>query len=260
MRRLIPLALGLAASLPQGAAAFSFPQDEAAAAFVANNVISTFYHELGHAFVDGLALPVLGREEDAADTLAAVLTHQFWLEDSAFAIIADTALAYELYALEAEAASLEPAYWDEHSLDMQRYYTLVCLFYGAEPDLREAAAIELGLPEDRAVRCPDEYAQAEESWAALLEPALVPETGPPPGAAALRLEPTAEADLAALLAEEIAAVNQSYALPETILVRVEPCGEANAFYHPDARTITMCTEYAEDLLRLWEDSGLSEAP
>ena len=47
--------------------AFQFPEDEAESAFIANEVIATFYHELGHALIDVLHLPVLGKQEDAAD-------------------------------------------------------------------------------------------------------------------------------------------------------------------------------------------------
>ena len=33
---------------------FQFPEDEEEAAFIANEVIATFYHELGHAMIDAL--------------------------------------------------------------------------------------------------------------------------------------------------------------------------------------------------------------
>jgi hypothetical protein len=40
---------------------------------------------------------------------------------------------------------------------------LVCIFYGANPDLREELAQELGLPEDRAISCAVEYELAIDS-------------------------------------------------------------------------------------------------
>ncbi len=58
--------------------------------------------------------------------------------------------------------------------------------------------------------------------------------------------------LADLLAEEVASMNEHFGLPEEITVVVADCGEANAFYSPDEKMITMCNEYAQDLQYLWE--------
>lgn len=243
--RAFAFALALA---PLPSLAFEMPEDEAAAQFVASNVIAIFYHELGHALIDVLALPVLGKEEDAADTLSAILTHHIWDEESTTQIVYDTAFAYSAYAAEGEAEGWDLSYADTHSLELQRYYGLVCLYYGANPEMREDEALELDLPEDRAVTCEEEFTLADDSWGVMLE-------GLEPGAdtKGLRLvdaDPTKD-PIAAILAEEITTLNDSYGLPAEIAVKVEPCGEANAFYDPELTTITFCTEYAEDLLRLY---------
>ncbi len=242
-----PLALIALLAATQPAAAFTLPEDEAQAQFIRSNVLATFYHEMGHGLIDVLELSVLGREEDAADSLSAVLIHNLWEEEAATQMVYDTANAFLAYDNEAKSGGNEPAYWDEHSLDMQRYYNLVCLYYGADPDLRESDAIELGLPEDRAIRCPDEFELADASWATTLD-ALTPGKA----AKGLRLVDT-EADdpIAMMLAEEITALNAAYALPNWIDVMVADCGQANAFYDPGNKTITICTEYAEDLDRVW---------
>lgn len=223
-------------------------QDPAARDFVDSNVLATFYHELGHALVDILQLPVLGREEDAADTLSALLINDIWEEEAAANMVYHTAGAFLAYAAEAEAGGYPLPYWGEHSLDMQRYYNLICLFYGANPDEREEMAIELELPENRAQRCPDEFALAAESWGVMLEGlepgpearGLVMQTGMSPG------------PLEDLVATEVAELNSTYGLPHDVSVSVEPCGEANAFYEPARAHITICTEYAEDLGRIWQ--------
>ena len=101
--------------------------------FIANEVIATFYHELGHAMIDVLQLPVLGKEEDAADHLSVILMNDIWEEEAAANILASDATAYALLAAQREAGGQDPSYSDEHSLDMQRYYSVVCLFYGADP-------------------------------------------------------------------------------------------------------------------------------
>lgn len=253
MKRLaVVLFLVLGVALPARAQqTYIFPEDPDTYDFVTANVIATFYHELGHAMIDVLALPVLGREEDAADTLSALLINDIWDEESAAILTYHTADAFQLYAAEAEAGGDETAYWGEHSLDMQRYYNLVCLYYGANPDLRADDATELQLPDDRAEGCPDEYVLAADSWGAMLE-------GLEPGKVAMGLrlaKGLAGTDLGELLAGEIKTLNESYALPEWVEVKVEACGEANAFYIPQERSIIICIEYAEDLQRLWESRG-----
>ena len=44
-------------------------QVKQAEAFAANNSLFFIYHEVGHLLIDQLALPVLGKEEDAADNM-----------------------------------------------------------------------------------------------------------------------------------------------------------------------------------------------
>src|SRR4051794_18088900 len=46
------------------------PQRDRVVAFVAGNALFTLSHELGHAVIATFDLPVLGREEDAADSFA----------------------------------------------------------------------------------------------------------------------------------------------------------------------------------------------
>ena len=235
--------------LPTAAPAFVMPKDEEAARFVTSNVVGTFYHELGHALIDVMKLPVLGREEDAADTLSGLLIDQIWEEDSANAMIADSANAYILYDAENNVDIADLPYWGEHGLDLQRYYNLICLFYGGNPDGRAEIAKTFELPEGRAERCPDEYAQAKASWGAMLE--KIEGKKYPKGlimAAGLPKDPIVD-----ILAEEVTSFNQSYSLPENVTVTVAPCGEANAFYDPGDRSITICTEYAEDLARVWAE-------
>lgn len=239
------LALTLAATPAFG---FDMPEDEDAAQFVTSNVVSTFYHELGHALIDVLELPVLGKEEDAADALSAVLTHYIWDEESATRITYDTALAYALYASDLE--DWDGAFSDTHSLDQQRYYTLVCLFYGADPEARQEVATDLELPDARAEGCAEEFVQADESWSALLDG-----LEPGPDTYGLTLVNTDEDDpVAQILIEEIDSLNETYGLPQEVTVSVEPCGEANAFYIPDDDHIIICSEYAEDMARIWAEA------
>lgn len=208
--------------------------------FVTANIISTLYHEFGHALIDLTDAPVLGQEEDAADILSILLLDAFWEEDSAQSITALTALSFELAAQESE----DPAYWDVHGLDMQRYYNQVCLFYGADPDTRATLAEDFELPDARAETCVEEFDLAAASWATVLEPL---ETRKP--AQSIAFSGETDSEISALLADEVAALNETYKLPRPLAVTLESCGEENAFYSSETATITICTEFVEFLER-----------
>jgi hypothetical protein len=208
--------------------------------FVDANIISTLYHEFGHAIIDITQAPVLGQEEDAADILSVVLLDAFWEEDAAQSITALTALSFELAAQENE----DPAYWDVHGLDMQRYYNQVCLFYGADPETRSALAQDFELPEERAASCVDEFNLAAASWAAVLDPLTTQKPSK-----SIQFNGETSSEIGALLAAEIHDLNASYHLPKPISVKLESCGEENAFYDPEKTTITICTEYVNFLQR-----------
>lgn len=216
--------------------------DERVQAYVENNLLSVFYHELGHAFVDILQLPIFGQEEDAADVLSVFLIDAFWEEESAVEIAYDSAFGFQ-----AEADNYDPVFWGVHGPDQQRYYNLVCIFYGANPDERDDVAEELGLPEERAEYCDFEYEQAAGSWGEVLD-----QITSDSGGETFRIDrverDTDGANLTAeLIVEEVAAINQEFKLPKTLNISIEACGEANAWYDPEAREIVMCTEFADDI-------------
>ncbi len=224
---------------------------EATGAFIQGNVIGTFYHEIGHAMIDVLELPVLGQEEDAADVLAVVLTHNLWEEDSARSVASATAMSFLLAA----TAGRETAYWGVHGPDEQRFYNTVCLFYGADPEARADFAQLYDLPQERAEYCAEEFALADASWGTYLAEVELEEGTPE--AQSFHFEAPEEAsEISALLAEEVADLNARFALPVTVTVRLEPCGEANAFYDPADHSILICMEYVEYLTQQAIDANL----
>jgi hypothetical protein len=139
------------------------------AEFVAGNGAAVFLHEAGHALVDTLDLPITGREEDAVDDLAIKLLLDLGDEGTRAAMAA--AFSYALLADENEASGFDQPLWDEHSLPRQRFYRIVCMVLGSDPAAHQEEFLTLGLlPEDRAARCPAEYAQSASSWDRLLGP------------------------------------------------------------------------------------------
>ena len=61
---------------------------------------------------------------------------------------------------------------DVHSLDDQRFYSLLCWVYGSDPDTYAFLVKDGDLPKGRALGCPDEYIRNVESWIELLDPWL----------------------------------------------------------------------------------------
>lgn len=124
-----------------------------------------YLHELGHALVDQLEIPITGREEDSVDTLATLI---LLLGDSEGAVLS-AADNFYFMARAAEGEENLP-YWDQHSLDAQRQYDIACLVYGSDPENWAHLVGPALLPIERAEACPAEFAQKSLGWDRLLAP------------------------------------------------------------------------------------------
>ncbi|HEX2091501.1 MAG TPA: DUF4344 domain-containing metallopeptidase [Longimicrobiaceae bacterium] len=130
----------------------------------------TLYHELGHALVDLWDLPITGREEDAVDQLAAFLLAD-GTEDGETAAL-NGANAFLLEDVREGGEIAESSLWNEHSLDSQRFYNILCWVYGQDPEAYAYLIEEGSLPPERAEQCGHEYERLERSWSNLLAPYL----------------------------------------------------------------------------------------
>lgn len=131
--------------------------------------LDLFLHEFGHALIDILKIPVLGREEDAADFISTYIMLQFTPRD-AYSFISGTAFVSRV---EARRAKLKPSpelFARQHGLPQQRYFNLLCLAYGADPKLFAQVRSIGRLPEGRAEGCQEEYAQLQHAFRMLLRP------------------------------------------------------------------------------------------
>jgi hypothetical protein len=135
-------------------------------------VFDTALHEFGHAIFEILKLPVFGREEDAADQVAAYIALNLGKAESRRQI---GGVAYA-YFTEAKAEMKTPPklgrFANEHATPAQRLYNVLCIAYGANPKLFGDLVNKGYLPKARAEGCADEYQQAAFAFGTLIGPHL----------------------------------------------------------------------------------------
>ncbi|MCW9016846.1 MAG: DUF4344 domain-containing metallopeptidase, partial [Kangiellaceae bacterium] len=113
-----------------------------------DSLMHIMFHEFAHALIFMYEIPVLGKEEDAADGLASVLLIEFFDGGQEIALS-----AADLFYLESEDRTEldEQDFWGEHSLDLQRYYSTLCHVYGSDPDKYKAILEQDYFSEYRAI-------------------------------------------------------------------------------------------------------------
>jgi hypothetical protein len=223
--------------------------------FVDGNLYFLMYHEMAHALISEFSLPVIGREEDAADRLATLLMTP---EDD------DEQPEYLLGAIQGWFATAnerplnEIPWWDEHGTDQQRGFQIACLLYGNQPERFKDIAKLVDLPEDRQGTCQNESEQNKLSWDKLLEPHLTGD-GAEKTAGTIQViyGPTEDYSeqrdyLKELkLLDDIASDMQTYyKFKPGIAVEAIECGEPNAYWFSEERKIKLCYELVSDFQRL----------
>jgi hypothetical protein len=134
---------------------------------LAGMTADVFLHETGHAVFDMLEIPFLGREEDAADQFSAyVLLHR--AKEDARRLILGVAYLGSKPAEQETTSMLQQA--DIHELPAQRYYNVLCMAYGDDPDLFADAIQYWHLPEKRAKDCRYEYLRYQYAFRILIDP------------------------------------------------------------------------------------------
>lgn len=255
----------------------AFAQDEEeflqAIDFAMHDAAFTMYHEIGHMLISELDLPVLGKEEDAADALAVIMLLNDDSDEDSYNALIDAADGWYFNALKSTGSSIDDfSFYDEHSLDIQRAYAMVCMMVGKEPEYFSEVAEAYELSDDRVEACSYTYEQAQASWDALLKPHMVKESKGE--SIQVIFEDAGDySDWEAILQErrilQHAAdlVMEKYVLPRPVTFVASQCGSANAYYQPSNRQVTYCYELAHDLFSLYvndilgygEEQGVEQA-
>lgn len=134
---------------------------------VFDSLLHTLFHEIAHLFIFEFEIPILGKEEDAADGLANILLLEYYEHGSKI-----TQNAAELFLLESkDIKSLSKIdFWDEHSLDIQRYYSTMCYIYGSNPTKNGFIKKELQYDINKSELCIEEYNILHDNWFLILKP------------------------------------------------------------------------------------------
>ena len=228
-------------------------------AFVVGNVLFVLLHELAHAAIADLEIPVLGREEDAADEFA--ILRMLWV-GSAFThrVLADATKGW-FFSARRDRKEGEPlAFYDEHSLDQQRAYHIVCLMVGHNPNEMVDLANEMKLSDDRRESCKRDFAKASSSWTAALKPHRRAPDRPKVeiiyGEGKGELASFAQGFRTLRLLEIVAGFTaDDLAWPVPFTLEMQSCGYINARWNDETRKLTLCYELAQDFAELGRDFG-----
>jgi Putative metallopeptidase len=234
-------------------------QRENAVEFVLGNMLFVMLHELGHAAIADFKLPVLGREEDAADAYAVV---RMLAVGTAFThrVLAEATKGW-FFSARRDRKEGEPlAFYDEHGLDEQRAYEIVCLMVGHDPNEMVDLANEMKLPDDRRESCKKDFETASSSWKAVLNPHR--RAADQPKIEIETIYGDGEGDLASFaqsfrtlrLLETVAErAADEFAWPTPFTLEMKSCGFINARWNNETRRLTLCYELAADFAELNRD-------
>jgi hypothetical protein len=121
-------------------------------------------HEFTHALIAIYDLPVLGKEEDAADELATLILLK---APQGGKYVFDAAQFWYALSKQQRVPSVSD-YADVHSLDLQRAYAMICDLAGSSKDAYQQVAQLKLLPPARLQGCPAEYQQHVDSFEQVL--------------------------------------------------------------------------------------------
>ena len=133
--------------------------------------VDVLLHETAHAIFDLLKIPLFGREEDAADQLAAFILLQFG-NDVARRTIVGAALLFRQMAVDQQPGTAD--YAAVHGLPAQRFINVLCIAYGAQPKLFADYVKQGFLPAFRVGHCRWEYQQIAHAFKTLISPHVDP--------------------------------------------------------------------------------------
>jgi hypothetical protein len=229
--------------------------------FTAGNMLFVLLHETAHGLISDLGLPVLGREEDAADAFATVTMLQMKNEFTHRTLM-NAAKSWMINARRSRETGETEVYYDVHGLDLQRAYNILCLMVGSDPEQFEDLANEVNMPEDRQGTCQGDYSNASWSWERALKPYLrAPEQerqkyqilyGKPEGSLDIFERVFRVTGMMERVAERLADL---YAWRKPFAIEAQTCGSSGANWSVQEHKVILCYELAEEFVQLYKLYG-----
>jgi len=222
--------------------------------FVIGNTLFVLAHEMGHGLINEMNMPVLGREEDAADSFAITTALKMGSKFSE-QVLLEAGKGLVLSAKRDKKEGNKPAFYDEHGLDPQRAYTVVCYMVGSNPEKYKQLAKDTKLPEERQKSCKYEWDNVAWSWDEMLKKNLRAADQPKVDVTityednkkyAVQEKILRDMGLFETLASYLA---DRYAWPKPFTIEAKACGMANARWSHGV--LTLCYELAREFITLY---------
>jgi len=243
-------------------------QERYVASVLIGTTFGVLFHELGHAMIGELKLPATGPEEDVADEFSAfilgsIFEDQELLEDPQEAqmlhdIVRYSALVWYYNGLKMEAEGTTEPWQDEHSPSLTRFRNAFCIIYGGNPERYDPLADKVDFPERNRQRCKIDYQKRYSAWERILAtvardlgpdfPGELPPDTPGAKVKVIFEQPTSELgkvlgplyrDTGAV--QEIAQIlEKTFVWPRDLTIVFRDCEILNAWYDPEAGSVTMC--------------------
>jgi len=223
--------------------------------FVISNTLFVLLHEIAHVMVDEMNLPVLGREEDVADTFAALTMLKMGTSFSA-RVLALASKGWFLNDRRDRETGAEPIYYGEHNLSQQRAYQIVCLMVGSDSVKFKSLADGAKMPEYRQESCKEDFATLTRSWDDVLKPHRRTLDQPQTKIDVVYREAEgtlgvfAESFRSVQILEAVAERATDLAWPKPFSIEMRSCGRPEAAWADKTRTIRICYELPFDFAQL----------
>ncbi len=236
------------------------------AEFVVGNMLFVLLHEMAHVHVTEMGLPVLGREEDAADAFATLALLKMGSELSS-GVLVQAAKGWFLSAERDERKGNRLAFYDEHGLDRQRAYQIVCLMVGSDPEKFKELADLARMPEERQETCQGDYSNATYSWDLVLKSHRRTADQPKAtirtvyGEDKSGLDVNARSFRALRLLESVAErAAEEFVWRKPFALELQSCGSPGAHWDLLSHRLIVCYEMAEEFVQLYRDQTADRKP
>jgi hypothetical protein len=179
-------------------------------------------------------------------------------------VVIDAARGWFLGDQRDRKEGIPSTYYDEHGMDLQRAYGIVCLMVGGKPDNTtfQKLANDVKLPEQRQASCQDDFSNASWSWDQVLKPHKRKPDDPKTKIDVKYVPPSAEyANLAELgaklrILETVADwLSEDYVWRRPISLEMQQCGSPGARWELQNQKVIVCYELIREFIQLYRNYG-----